>query len=259
MNKKRILSMILIVTLCCCTLLSGGCAQKQEKVTILVAAAASLKNVMDEKIIPGFQMKYSNIEVEATYESSGKLQTQIEEGLQADVFISAANKQMDELVAKNLIDRESVVDLLENMLVLIVPSGSTADIITFGDIVKADAIAIGDPASVPAGQYAKQVLEELGIYEEIAAKASFGTNVTEVLNQVAEGSAGAGIVYETDAASKPDKVTVVAQAPENAPVIIYPAGIIKESNNANEAALFIEYLQGNDAMKAFESVGFKKH
>ena len=187
---------------------------KAESEEILIAAAASLKNAYEEDLIPMFQERYPQITVKGTYDSSGKLQTQIEEGLAADVFMSAAVKQMKALDEGGWIASETVVDLLENKIVLIVPAGQEEGITAFEEIVKADSIALGDPESVPAGQYAREALLRLGLWEDVSAKASFGTNVTEVLNQVAEASADAGIVYATDAAGMADKVSVVAQAPE---------------------------------------------
>ena len=114
----------------------------------------------------------------------------------------------------------------------------------------------GDPASVPAGQYAKEVLTSLNLWAEVLEKASLGTNVTEVLNWVAEGSADAGIVYSTDAAST-GKVKVVAEAPEGSvSKVIYPVGIVKASKDEASAKKFIEFLQTDQAKKAFESFGF---
>ena len=179
-----------------------------EATELLAAAAASLKNAYEEELIPMFEQQNPGITVTGTYDSSGKLQTQIEEGLEADIFMSAATKQMDALNEKGFIAEDTMTDLLENKIVLIVPKGNTAGLETFEDIVKADSVALGDPASVPAGQYAQEALTSLGIWEKIQDKVSFGTNVTEVLNQVAVSSADAGIVYATDAASMEDQVAV---------------------------------------------------
>lgn len=229
---------------------------KAEETTILVAAAASLKNCMDKELIPMFQEKYPDIKVQATYDSSGKLQTQIEEGAEVDVFMSAAMKQMNALDEKGLIAADSIVKLLENKIVLIVPEGSDKGISSFEEIIKADKIAVGDPASVPAGQYAKEAFENLKIWDKVSAKASLGTNVTEVLNWVAEGSADAGVVYSTDAASN-DKVKVVAEAPEGSvSKVIYPVGTVKASKNADAAKSFTEFLKSDEAIKVFESYGF---
>ncbi|WP_313134390.1 molybdate ABC transporter substrate-binding protein [Anaerocolumna sp.] len=228
----------------------------KEEVTILIAAAASMKNSLEE-LIPQFQEKYPWIKVEGTYDSSGKLQTQIEEGLDADVFLSAAMKQMNALKDENMMDADSIVELLENKVVLIVPTGVESKVTSFEDILNAGTIAIGDPESVPAGQYAKKVFDSLGIYDKVAEKASLGTNVTEVLNWVAEGSADAGVVYATDAASL-DKVTIISEAPEGSldEKVIYPIGIVTASQKKEAAALFVEYLQSEEATNLFVSYGF---
>ena len=226
--------------------------------SILVAAAASLKNAYEEELIPMFEAQYPGVTVKGTYDSSGKLQTQIEEGLEADVFMSAAKKQMKALDEEGMIDSDSIVDLLENKIVLIVPTGSDKGIQSFEDIVKADSIALGDPASVPAGQYSEEALTNLGLWDQIQDKTSFGTNVTEVLNQVAAGSADAGIVYATDAASKADQVTVVAEAPEGSleKKVIYPVAVVKATAHEDAAKAFVDFLQTPEAIAVFESYGF---
>lgn len=228
-----------------------------ELVTILAAAAASLEYSFEEELIPMFEAMNPNIAVEGSYDSSGKLKAQIEEGMDADVFMSAAVKQMDELKEEKLIDEDSAVNLLENKIVLITALDHSEDIKTFEDIKKADIAAIGDPESVPAGQYAKEALTSLGLWDEVEKKASLGTNVTEVLNWVAEGSADAGIVYATDAAAN-DKVTVIAQAPKDALAepVLYPAGIVSASTKKEAARLFLEFLQSEEAMEVFEKYGF---
>lgn len=231
-----------------------------EKTEILVAAAASLKNAYEEELIPMFEEENPGITVTGTYDSSGKLQTQIEEGLEADVFMSAATKQMKALQEKGMIAEDTVTELLENKIVLIVPSGSAGEWKAFEDIEKAESIALGDPASVPAGQYAQEALTSLGIWDGIQDKVSFGTNVTEVLNQVAASSADAGIVYATDAASMAEQVDVIAEAPEGslAKKVIYPVAVVKDSAHPEEAEAFVEFLKTEEAMKVFESYGFSK-
>lgn len=233
-------------------------APQLEETEILVAAAASLKNAYEEELIPMFQEMYPNVTVTGTYDSSGKLQTQIEEGLEADIFMSAATKQMTALDEEGLIVSDTIVDLLENKIVLIVPAGSEDTMSDFTDIANAGSIAIGDPESVPAGQYAKEALTSLGIWEEVSAKASLGTNVTEVLNQVAAGSAEAGIVYATDAASMPDQVSIVAEAPEGslAEKVIYPVAVAANTTHEEAAEAFLEFLQSEEALAVFESYGF---
>ena len=228
----------------------------KEPVTILVAAAASLEYSYTEQLIPMFQDQYPWITVEGTYDSSGKLQTQIEEGLEADVFMSAAMKQMNALNDEGLMASDSIVELLENKIVLIEPAGSEK-FSAFEDIASADMVAIGDPESVPAGQYAKEALTNLELWDAVSAKMSLGTNVTEVLNWIAEGSADDGVVYATDAATT-DKVRVVAQAPDGslAEKVIYPVGVAANSAHPEEAKLFADFLASDEALAVFEEYGF---
>lgn len=235
-----------------------GQEDKQEE--LLIAAAASLEYSYEEELIPMFEEQNPGITVKGTYDSSGKLQTQIEEGIPADVFMSAATKQMDALSDQGLVESDSVVDLLENQIVLITGADSSLELQKFADITKANVIAIGDPESVPVGQYAKEVLTNLGIWEEVSSKASLGTNVTEVLKWVEEGSAEAGIVYATDAATT-DQVNVVAQAPKDslAEPAVYPVGVVSASKHKEAAEKFVEFLQSEEAIKVFESYGFEKH
>ena len=237
---------------------SVAATEVAEETEILVAAAASLKNAYEEELIPMFEEQYPGVTVKGTYDSSGKLQTQIEEGLEADVFMSAAKKQMKALDEEGMIDRDSIVDLLENKIVLIVPTGNEKKLEKFEDIENADSIALGDPASVPAGQYAQEALTNLGIWDKIQDKVSFGTNVTEVLNQVAAASADAGIVYATDAASMADQVEVVAEAPEGslAKKVIYPVAVVKGTAHEEVAKEFVAFLQTDKAITVFEEYGF---
>lgn len=232
---------------------------EDEKTEILVAASASLEYAYEDELIPMFEEQNPDITVSGTYDSSGKLQTQIEEGMEADVFMSAATKQMDALTEEGMIEEDSVTDLLENKIVLITSADSQLELSSFEDITKADTIAIGDPASVPVGQYSEEALTNLGLWDQVLAKASLGTNVTEVLNWVAEESAQAGIVYATDAATT-DKVKVVAEAPEDslAEPDIYPVGIVSASENKEAAEKFVEFLKSDEAIQIFEDYGFIK-
>ncbi len=232
--------------------------EEAEPVNLLIAAAASLEYSMEDELIPMFEEQNPEITVEGTYDSSGKLQTQIEEGLDADVFFSAATKQMDALAEEGLVEESSVKDLLENKIVLIVLKGQEGNYSKFEDIANASTVALGDPASVPAGQYAQEALGNLGLWDAVSAKASFGTNVTEVLNWIAEGSADAGVVYATDAATKEDAVSVVAEAPADslAEPVIYPVGLVENSTKKDAAEKFMEFLSSDDAAAVFEKYGF---
>ena len=230
---------------------------------ISVAAAASLQATFDDELIPLFEKENPGVTVEGTYASSGDLQQQIESGLGADVFFSAATSNMDTLVDENLVDKDTVVDLLKNDVVLITPKDSKLGIKGFKDITKADTIAIGDPESVPAGKYAKEILTNLGVYDEVEKKASLGASVTEVLSWVAEGSADAGIVYATDAQTEntngDDKeVEIVATAEDSMmqTPVIYPVGTVSSSAHKDEAKAFEDFLQTDEAKAILEKAGF---
>lgn len=233
------------------------------KSKILVAAAASLQATFDNELIPLFEKENPEITVEGTYASSGDLQQQIESGLDADVFFSAATSNMDTLTEEKLIDKDTVVDLLKNDVVLITPKDSKLGIKSFKDITKAETIAIGDPESVPAGKYAKEILTNLGVYNEVEKKASLGASVTEVLSWVAEGSADAGIVYATDAQTEntngDDKeVEVVATAEDSMmqTPVVYPVGVVSASAHKDEAKAFEDFLQTDEAKAILEKAGF---
>ena len=226
-----------------------------------LAAAASLKNVFDDKLIPMFEEKYPGVKVTPTYASSGDLQTQIENGLETDVFMSAANKQMDALVEEDIIDNDTNLQFLENKVVLIVPADSDSNISSFEDLKDVEGnIAIGDPESVPAGQYAQQVLNNTGIWDDVESKLSLGTDVTAVLNQVAQGSAECGIVYATDAKST-DDVKVVCNASEDSldTPVIYPIASLKNSTDSNATSAFMDFLQTQEAKDVFVDYGFTLH
>lgn len=262
-KKLRIISTFLLI------FILAGCSdngyieqsnnKELEETIITIAAAASLKNCIEDKLIPMFQEKYENIKIQGTYDSSGKLQSQIKEGADVDIFISAAMKQMKALNEEGLVYEDSIVELLENKVVLITPKGKGKDISSFEDILKFDNIAIGDPTSVPAGQYAKELFENIKIWDEVSERASLGTNVTEVLNWVAESSADVGIVYSTDAISN-NKVEIVLEAPEGKiSKVVYPVGIVKATKNKEASQKFIEFLQSDEAIKVLESYGFSNN
>lgn len=240
---------------------SGNATDSNVTGDINLAAAASLKNVYDEKLIPMFQEKYPGVKVTPTYASSGDLQTQIENGLKADIFMSAANKQMDKLIEEGYIDNETNKQFLENKVVLIVPANSNSNITSFNDLANMSGhIAIGDPESVPAGQYAKEVFTNLGIWDASESKLSLGKDVTEVLNQVAQGSADCGVVYSTDAKSN-SGVKVVCEAPQGSlnTSVIYPVAELKNTTNPDAANAFMDFLQTKEAKDVFVEYGFTIH
>jgi len=223
---------------------------------IMISAAASLTNVMSE-LRPLFEKQYPNLKLVLNLGSSGSLQQQIEQGAPVDVFISAASKQMNALDEKSLIESTTRKDLLKNEVVLIVPSDGdlslTFDTLT-DDSVKQ--IGIGDPASVPAGQYGQEVLTYLGVYDEVLPKASLAKDVKAVLAWVETGNVDAGIVYSTDAMVS-EKVVVVDSAPEGShKEITYPVAIVKDALMPVGGQLFIDFLETDEAIAVFEKYGF---
>ena len=223
--------------------------------------AASLSNAMEE-IQKDFNETYPDVEILYNADSSGTLQTQIEEGARCDIFFSAADKQMNALVDENLAKKDTVEDILENKVVLIKPKDGETKVTGFENITDAANIALaGD--SVPVGQYAREIFDNLGITDEVnKMEINEGKNVSEVLAAVSEGSNEIGIVYATDAASVVDKVDVIAEAPADAlkTPVLYPVGLIedKEASEDDTAATeaFLEYIKSDDAMKVFEKYGF---
>ena len=224
----------------------------EDKPAITVSAAASLKDVLTE--IDG---KYTGAIVNVTYGSSGSLQRQIEEGAPVDVFISAAAKNMDQLSKANLVDTASRRDVAANRLVLVVPSGGKP-LHSFKDLGKPTVVrfAMGEPESVPAGSYAREVLTNLKIYQAVQPKAVYGKDVRGGLSQVEEGNVDAGIVYRTDALTTA-KVKIVAVAPAKLhQPILYPAAVVTDSRNKAAATAYLRFLSGPVARKIFKSYGF---
>ena len=161
MKKRQIAAILAGIMTMSLTVPALAANETEGEVTLLIAAAASLEYSMEEKLIPLFEEQNPGVKVEGSYGSSGKLQTQIEEGMEADLFFSAATKQMNALTEAGYIKEDSEKKLLENKIVAIVPKDSDLEINSFEDLVKADTIALGDPASVPAGQYAQEALTSL--------------------------------------------------------------------------------------------------
>lgn len=255
----------------------SGCGSKEaptpaateETVTLHIFAAASMTETL-EKI----QILYADQEPEVTlvfnFDSSGTLKTQIQEGADCDVFISAAQKQMNQLdiMADSKINGEGLdfvlegsrIDLLENKVVLAVPEGNPADIRSFEELGtdRLSLLALGNE-DVPVGQYSTEILTNLGLLERLEAdgKITYGSNVKEVTTQISEASADAGIIYATDAFSA-GLTTVDEAGTDLCRQVIYPAAVLKISEAPEAAQAFLDYLKTEECMKVFEEVGFSK-
>ncbi len=235
---------------------------------LIVFAAASMTDTMNE-IAEMYKAIEPDVNIVYNFDSSGTLKTQIQEGADCDIFISAAQKQMNQLDVVNggeantenldFVDSDTRFNLVSNSVVLITPEGNPAGIESFEDVGtdKVKLIALGN-SDVPVGQYSEEIFTYMDLWDKMNEenKITFGTNVREVLAQVEEGSVDCGVVYSTDAAIS-DKVEVVASAPENShKEITYPAAVLKTSDNAEEAKKFTEYLKTDECTEVFEKAGF---
>jgi molybdate transport system substrate-binding protein len=229
-----------------------------EPVELTIAAAASLTDVTAE-IADAYKQVAPDVQLTFTYASSGNLQTQIEEGAPVDIFMSAAQKQMNALEEEGLLADGTRSDLLENKVVLIMPADSDMALTSFEDLATdmVSSVALGDPESVPAGQYAEEVLTSLDILDTVKEKANYGSDVRQVLTWVESGNVDCGVVYATDAATS-ENVKVVCEAPEGSvKAIIYPVSVLEQSASKDAAMSFIEFMKTDDAAAIFEKYGFK--
>lgn len=238
--------------------------KKEKTVDIYVFIAASLKNTMED-IKADYESDHPDVNIIYSADSSGTLQTQIEEGAQCDIFFSAAAKQMDALDEGGYVLEDSVTNLLENKIVLIKPTDSDTKVTGFDNITEASSIALAGE-DVPVGQYARQLFTNLGILNDVMAKEiNEGANVTAVLTAVAEGSNEVGVVYATDAASMAEQVEIIAEASaDQVEPAIYPVGLIKDEEASDAqvkaAAEFKKYLTTDKtALKHFTDAGFKEY
>jgi molybdate transport system substrate-binding protein len=232
-------------------------APEAKSVTLNVFAAASLTEALNE-IAVLYKAKNPEVTLSFNFDSSGKLQTQIENGGEADLFLSAATKQMTALAEGGFVDTGTQKDLLLNKVVLIVPGDSTKAITSYEDVLtdEVELIALGN-ADVPCGQYAEEIFTSLGVWEQVQKKASFGANVKEILSQVESGSVDAGVVYSTDVATATGDVKIAADAPTGShKPVVYPAAVLKGTKAANEAKAFLDYLSTPEAVAVFERIGF---
>lgn len=246
-------------------------ADASEKTELVVFAAASMTETLNQ-IKTDYEAQHKDITLTYNFDSSGTLKTQIQEGATCDVFISAAQKQMDQLDASkdntanpeqlDFINSDSRMDLLENKVVLVVPENNPENINSFDDLKSklesADVLLAMGSSDVPVGQYTQKILQYWGLDEKALADAgeiTYGSNVKEVTTQVSEGSADCGVVYYTDAYSAGLKI--VGEATEEmCGKTIYPAAVMKNSEHPEQAQEFLAYLSSDAAAKVFEKVGF---
>ena len=276
MKAKKLLSLLLalsmVFALAACSSNNEPKASEEPEAReeVVVFAAASMTETLNQ--IKETYEKDHNVTLTFNFDSSGTLKTQIQEGADCDLFISAGQKQMNQLditadkevntEGLDFVASDSRVNLLENKVVLVVPEGNPKGIEGFDDLAARLAegsilMAMGN-SDVPVGQYTQKILNFYGLDEEALAKSgviTYGSNVKEVTTQVSEGSVDCGIVYCTDAFSA--RLTVSDSASKDmCGQVIYPAAVLKTAKNPDAAKAFLDYLTGSEAMAIFEAVGF---
>ena len=263
--KKTFAAMLIAAAVLSACGQSGSAEEKKaeagEGTELYVFAAASMTETMDQ-IKEKYEAANPGIKIVPTYDSSGTLLKQIQEGADCDLFISAAPKQMNALEEAGRLAEDSRIDLLENKVTLAVPEGNPKGVESFDQLAeslkKGEIFLCMGNSDVPVGQYTQKIFAFYGLNEEELAKAgsiTYGSNVKEVTTQVKEASVDCGVIYATDAFSAGLK-TVDAATKEMCGQVIYPASVLKDSKNADAAQAFLDYLKGSEAAEVFESVGF---
>jgi molybdate transport system substrate-binding protein len=255
MKQKNILkSIVLLIVLMLC-----GISNSVFAAEIMVSAAISLKNAFEE-IGAGFEKTNSDQKVSFNFGASGDLATQITGGAPVDVFASAAQKDMDGIDQKGLVVPDTRVDFVQNSVVLIQPASSANGVGTFQDLSKIEIhkIALGNPVTVPAGRYAKEVLEYFKLWDSLQYKLVYSENVRQVLDYVVRNEVDAGIVYSTDAMTREKDIRVISQAPAESHLpIIYPIAVISGTKNEKTSREFIEFIKSEDGKKILQKYGFQ--
>lgn len=284
--KKRLVSCMLVLAMA--VSMFAGCGKKdntkakddtkqeeskedEEPVELIVFAAASMTETLTQ-LGDDYMKEHKNVTIQYNFDSSGTLKKQIQEGADCDIFISAGQKQMNQLDkdASADVNTEGLdfvlegtrFDILENKVALAVPEGNPAGINSYDDLTAklADGsikMAMGN-SDVPVGQYTQKILAYFGLNEDelVAAGAiTYGSNVKEVTTQVSEAAVDCGIIYATDAYSANLKVVDTATK-DMCGQVIYPAAVMKTTKNEEAAKAFLKYLTEDTANKVFEGVGF---
>lgn len=228
---------------------------RNTETTLTISVAASLEGTI-EPVEAAYKAEHPGVAFRNNFGSSGTLAREIENGAPVDAFLSAAEGPMNDLDKQNLLAAGSRLDVLQNSLVLIAPRNSQLSSFSQLTGTSVKLIALGDPASVPAGQYGKAVLDALALYDKIKPKIVLGKDVRQVLTYVQTGNADAGLVYATDAKAT-NLVRIVATAPANThKPIVYPAAVLAASRHSAAARGFIQFLTSPQASAIFTQHGF---
>jgi molybdate transport system substrate-binding protein len=226
---------------------------------MILSVAISLREATEE-LGRGFMAAHPGVTLRYNFGASGDLQKQIESGAPVDVFLSAAQRQMDELEKQNLIVASSRRAFARNLLVVIKPADSRVDIAKPADLLEARVkrIVIGSPKTVPAGQYAEESLRALGLWDRLQPKLVFSENVRQALDYVARGEVDAGFVYTTDAASRTQGVKEAFRPPDDSyRPVIYPGAVVAASKQAMLAQAFLDRLGGAEGRAVLSRFGFQ--
>lgn len=255
---------ILALTLClvlglvgCSSENNASSSEKGETVELNISAAASLQEAMKE-IETEFKKVNPDVKLVVNLGASGALMQQIQEGAPCDVFISAGAKQMNQLIDDGIVEKDDSKTLLINDLVLVAAKGEKVDSL---DALKGDdisKIAIGDPESVPAGKYGKEVLDNTNLYDSVKDKLVLAKDVKEVLSWVQQGNAQVGFVYLSDTVGIDNIDVVLTTDKDTHSLIAYPIAVLKESKQNEAAKKFEEFMLSEDGQAILEKYGFKK-
>lgn len=245
-----------VVSLVVVLLATATLAQAQE---VLLSVAISMKDAVEE-LGKGFVASRPGVTLRYNFGSSGELQKQIEAGAPVDLFISAAQRQMDELEQKKLILAETRRVFARNALTVIAPADSRLDLAKPADLVgpRIGKIAIGNPKTVPAGQYAEESLKALGLWDRVQPRLVFSENVRQALDYVAHGEVDAGFVYTTDAATRGGQIKEVFRSAEDTyRPVLYPAAVIAGSRQPALARAYIVLLTSREGQAVLSHLGFQ--
>jgi molybdate transport system substrate-binding protein len=238
---------------------SGSNHDSQAGREITVSAAVSLRDAFRE-ISKQYEAR-TGARINFNFGASGALQKQIESGAPVDVFASAGIPQMDALATQGLIAPETRRDFARNTLALVVPTDTNSGISDFADLggAKVMKLAVGNPKTVPVGQYAEQTLTRLGLRHRLGPKLILAEDVRQALDYVARGEVDAGIVYTSDVRATGDRVRTVATAPADShDPILYPIAVIRASSRQDAARAFIDDVMSDDGQRVLEKYGFER-
>jgi len=250
----RVVKALAVIAAAIVRVASGASAQE-----VTLSVAISLKEVTED-LGRTFMAAHPGVTLRYNFGASGDLQKQIEAGAPVDVFLSAAQRQMDDLEKQKLIIVSSRRAFARNVLVVVKPADSTVDLSKANDLLESKVvhIAIGNPKTVPAGQYAEESLRALGLWDRVQPKLVFTENVRQVLDYVARGEVEAGFVSSTDAATRAQGVKEAFRAPEDSyRPVVYPGAVVAASKQPGLAQAFLDLLAGPQGRAVLSRFGFQ--